>query len=111
MLLGYMVALVLGNWQAVIPAVIMLGAGFALCHTTLQTRATELSTTARGTAISLFAFSLFLGSGVGTAALGIVLDHRGYDGVLLLSGVALGLVALFAPRLTAPVREVSPAAA
>ena len=102
MALGYLVALAVGNWQVMIPAVIALGAGFALCHTTLQTRATELSTTSRGTAISLFAFALFLGSGVGTAALGAVLDHSGFDGVLLLSGLALALVAVLAPRLTAP---------
>ncbi len=99
---GYLGAVAVGNWQVVVPAVVALGAGFALCHTTLQTRATELSTTARGTAISLFAFALFLGSGTGTALLGVVLDRQGFDGVLLASGAALALVGLLAPRLTAP---------
>lgn len=59
---GFLLILLVGRWQAVIPAVIALGVGFALCHTTLQTRATSLDPRAPGTAISLFAFSLFVGS-------------------------------------------------
>lgn len=99
---GYLFALALGTWQATIPAVVALGAGFALCHTTLQTRATELDPTARGTAVSLFAFGLFLGSALGTALLGQLLALSGYGAVLLVSGVLLLLLGALAPRLTAP---------
>lgn len=105
---GYLFALALGTWQAAIPAVIALGIGFALCHTTLQTRATELDPAARGTAISLFAFALFLGSALGTALLARLLASSGYDAVLLVSGVALLLLAAVAPRLTAPPPVLEP---
>jgi predicted MFS family arabinose efflux permease len=98
---AYLLALAVGNWQAVVPAAVALGAGFALCHSTLQTRATELAPEARGTAISLFAFSLFLGSALGTAFLGQLLSASGYDAILLVSGVALLALAVLAPRLTA----------
>ena len=99
---GFLFVLALGTWEAAVPAVIALGAGFALCHTTLQTRATELDPAARGTAISLFAFALFAGSALGTALLGRLLESSGYDAVLLASGIALLALAALAPRLTAP---------
>ena len=98
---GYLFAWAVGTWQSVIPAVIALGAGFAMCHSTLQTRATTLDPTAPGTAISLFAFCLFAGSALGTALLGGLLDSLGYGAVLVASGVVLLVVAATAPRLTA----------
>jgi predicted MFS family arabinose efflux permease len=98
---AYLFVLALDTWEATIPAAVALGAGLALCHSTLQTRATELAPEARGTAISLFAFALFLGSALGTALLGRLLAGAGYDAVLLASGVPLVVLALAAPRLTA----------
>ena len=97
---AFLFALAVPSWLAVIPAVISLGAGFSLCHTTFQIRATELAPLARGTAISLFAFSLFLGSGVGTAALGALVEVEGYDALLATCGVGLVALGLVAPRLT-----------
>jgi len=107
---AYLLVLAIANWQAVIPAALLLGSGFALCHSTLQTRATELAPEARGTAISLFAFSLFVGSAVGTAVLGQILERSGYGALLLSCGVALALLAVTAPRLTAPRLVPAPAA-
>jgi predicted MFS family arabinose efflux permease len=101
---GFLLAWVGGSWQAVVPAAVALGAGFALCHSTLQTRATTLDPSAPGTAISLFAFSLFIGSAVGTALLGGLLDLAGYDAVLIACGAALLAVAAVAPSLTAAPR-------
>lgn len=108
---AYLFALALDSWPAVVPAAVALGAGFALCHSTLQTRATELVPEARGTAISLFAFSLFMGSALGTAALGQLLAAADYEAVLLASGVALVVLALVAPRLTAQPTVPAPALA
>jgi predicted MFS family arabinose efflux permease len=99
---AYLLVLVVANWQAVVPAAVLLGAGFALCHSTLQTRATELAPEAMATAISLFAFSLFVGSAAGTAVLGQLVESRGYGALLLSCGVALVLLGVAAPRLTAP---------
>jgi predicted MFS family arabinose efflux permease len=67
----------------------LLGLGFILCHTTLQTRATEVFPSGRGTALALFAFSLFLGSGVGTASLGVVLEAVGFGALFVMIGAAL----------------------
>jgi MFS family permease len=104
---AYLLVLAVANWQAVVPAAVLLGAGFALCHSTLQTRASELAPEARATAISLFALSLFVGSAVGTAVLGQLVESRGYGALLLSCGVALALVGVAAPRLTAPAPAAS----
>jgi YNFM family putative membrane transporter len=51
-------------------AMLLSGAGFAIAHSTLQTRAPELAPAQRGTAIALFAFALLLGGGLGTFVAG-----------------------------------------
>jgi predicted MFS family arabinose efflux permease len=65
------------------PAMLLSGAGFALAHSTLQTRATELVPEQRGTSIALFAFAFVLGSGLGTAAAGQVIEWVGFTPTLL----------------------------
>jgi predicted MFS family arabinose efflux permease len=89
--LAYLACAVAPHWAVVAVGCALVGVGFILCHTTLQTRATEAVPGARGTAVALFAFSLFLGSGLGTALLGVLLERSGFR-VLFLS-VGLGLAA------------------
>jgi predicted MFS family arabinose efflux permease len=99
---GYLLALLAPDWRGLPPAVLLMGTGFSLCHSTFQTRATELRPGARGTAISLFALALFLGGGVGTALLAALLTAAGYGAMLLVCGLGLMLLGLAAPRLTMP---------
>jgi len=70
-------------------AVAMLGFGYIALHTTLQTRATELVPEARGTAVALFAFFLFLGGALGAAMLGPLVEHGWHRAFLLVCGVSL----------------------
>jgi predicted MFS family arabinose efflux permease len=80
----------------------LLGFGFYMLHSTLQTKATELAPGARGTAVSLFAFMLFLGSATGTGALGLAIEAVGYAMPLTLAGWSLVLLIWWlAPRLKA----------
>jgi MFS transporter, YNFM family, putative membrane transport protein len=63
--------------HAVVPVVIgtvLLGAGWASMHSTLQTWATDMAPDARATAVSLFATMLFTGSAVGAAVFGPMVD-------------------------------------
>jgi predicted MFS family arabinose efflux permease len=55
-----------------IPACLVAGLGFYMLHNSLQTCATQLSTTARGTGVSLFACALFLGQSSGVLVASIV---------------------------------------
>lgn len=90
-----------GSWVVIVPLVIVTGIGFYAIHGTLQTKATELSPSARGTAVALFAFALFLGQGMGAAALGWVVSAAGYTAVFTTSAIAIAILATaFARTLT-----------
>ena len=70
-------------------AIAMLGFGYIALHTTLQTRATELAPEARGTAVALFAFFLFLGGAIGSAIFGPLVDHGWHRLFLMICGLSL----------------------
>jgi len=76
-------------WQATVPIFIASGFGFYMFHNTLQTRATEMAPQARGTAIAVFAFSLFMGQASGVAACGVLITAVGYPWSFMLAGVGL----------------------
>jgi predicted MFS family arabinose efflux permease len=80
-------------------AIVMLGFGYIALHTTLQTRATELAPEARGTAVALFAFFLFLGGAVGAALFGPLVDHGWHRLFLAICGVSLLVLGALAVRL------------
>jgi predicted MFS family arabinose efflux permease len=83
-------------------AMLLSGAGFAIAHSTLQTRATELVPSLRGTAVALFAFSLFLGGGLGTFFAGLAIEHWGYGPALACTALALaGFTAISVPLMRA----------
>jgi len=87
-------------WQLALPAILVLGLAFYLLHNTLQTLATEMSPSARGLAISAFAFCLFCGQAIGVSAGGLLAQWLGYRPVFAIAGIALALLAThFARRL------------
>lgn len=75
------------GWSGLIAFAI--GFGTYLFHNTLQTHATQMVPSARGTAVSLFAFALFTGQALGVMAAGWVIDRWGY--IPWFAGVALAL--------------------
>jgi predicted MFS family arabinose efflux permease len=95
---AYLTAALIPNWPFFLVSMLLAGAGFVLCHTTLQTRATETFPRARGTAVALFAFSLFLGGGVGTALVGTIISGVGYIATLVTAGLFLWIFAAAAAR-------------
>jgi predicted MFS family arabinose efflux permease len=96
---GYLASAAAPHWWVVALGCASLGTGFILCHTTLQTRATEAVPNARGTAVALFAFSLFMGSGLGTAGLGMLLEGLGFGLLFTLVGSLLVLFTLVVVRV------------
>jgi predicted MFS family arabinose efflux permease len=70
----------------------LLGAGFYMLHTTVQTHVTEVAPEERGSAVALFATCLFLGQASGVWLAARVVDAAGVTPVFL--GAALGLAAL-----------------
>lgn len=93
---GYLLMLPAGPVAAWALALLMMGLGYIALHTTLQTRATELAPEARGTAVALFAFCLFLGGSAGAAAFGPLVARGVHRAFLALCGgslLALGTAA------------------
>jgi predicted MFS family arabinose efflux permease len=89
MAIAYLASAFGKHWLIIAAACILVGAGFVLCHTTLQTRATEIFPAARGTAVALFAFSLFAGSGLGSLAMAAALEEFGSKLSFAVCGTAL----------------------
>jgi MFS family permease len=71
---------------------LLLGLGFYMIHSAIQTRVTELVPQARGSAVALHAFCFFLGQSLGPVALGLGWALIGPTPSLLLA--AAGLLAL-----------------
>jgi len=93
-----------------VPACLVAGLGFYMLHNTLQTCATQLSTSARGTGVSMFACALFLGQSSGVIAASMVVDRLSTTAwFILASPLLLALGAYFALRLRVrlSIREVA----
>jgi predicted MFS family arabinose efflux permease len=70
-----------------VAACLLLGLGFYMLHSSIQTRVTEVAPAARGSAVAMHAFSFFLGQALGPVVMGLGLAAVG-------TGVALGLAGL-----------------
>lgn len=86
------------HWSLIVVSCVLVGFGFSMCHSTLQTRATEAFARARGTALSLFAFSLFSGSALGTVCVGYGSELLGYGPTFALLGGLMFIFTLLAAR-------------
>jgi predicted MFS family arabinose efflux permease len=81
-----------------VPAMVLLGLGFYMFHNTLQTNATQMAPEARGLAVSLFAFFLFIGQSIGVALAAPVVDHHGAPPIYLAAAILMPLTALWFRR-------------
>ncbi|HRO57755.1 MAG TPA: MFS transporter [Burkholderiaceae bacterium] len=65
----------------------MIGLGYHMLHNTLQTNATQMAPAVRGTAVALFAMSLFIGQSIGV---GVAAQAVGAGGFVAIFAVAAG---------------------
>lgn len=70
-------------------AITAIGLGFYMLHNTLQTNATQMTPEARGTAVSMFSASLYLGQTAGVAAAGVAFDRFTAVPVFLVAAAGL----------------------
>lgn len=78
-------------WLAA-PIAFATGFGTYLLHNTLQTNGSQMAPQTRGTAMALFAFSLFVGQAGGAAMAAWAYDHAGAAALLLVPAALLPLV-------------------
>lgn len=81
-------------WLAPV-AVALTGLGFYMLHNTLQTSATQMAPHARGLAVSLFAFFLFVGQSAGVALAAPAMDRWGGPPIYLAAAAVLLAVAFY----------------
>lgn len=93
MSLGYVVLALTPTLVLVPFAVATIGLGLYMFHNTLQTNATQMSTSARGLAVSLFALFFFIGQSFGVSLAAPVIDAFGGLPVFIASAIALPLAA------------------
>jgi predicted MFS family arabinose efflux permease len=90
--LAYASLAIAATWWQAAAAMLACGLAFYMLHNSLQTEATELAPSARGSAVALFASGLFLGQGAGPLMFGPLSKFAGHSGAYLV--VALALAAL-----------------
>ncbi len=78
-----------------LPASLMAGFGFFCFHNVMQANAAQMHPAARGTAVSLFAASLFLGQSVGVLLAASLAQRIGAATVIALGGSALFALGMF----------------
>lgn len=98
---SFVLAAAAPHWGAVALGAALSGFGFSTCHSTLQTRATEVFPSGRGRALALFAFALFSGGGLGTLCIGYATDCFGYALSFALTAFSLGVFSVFGARFVA----------
>ena len=95
---SYLLLPVVQLWWLTPPVLFVAGFGFYTFHNTMQTRATELDPNARGTALALWVFMIFLGQGLGVLVVGWIIDAVGYGVAFALAGVGVAAVGAWFSR-------------
>jgi len=71
------------TWWLAALAMLVAGVSFYMLHNSMQTEATELAPSARGSAVALFACGFFIGQGLGPLVFGALLHGLGERPALL----------------------------
>ena len=71
------------TWWLAAGAMLVAGISFYMLHNSMQTEATELAPSARGSAVALFACGFFIGQGLGPLVFGALLHGAGERPALL----------------------------
>lgn len=82
------------TWALEMAAFTIVGLGFYMLHTGIQIEAMELAPEARGSAVALHAFSLFLGMALGPVIYGFAIPRIGAPAAVVLGGAFVLAAAL-----------------
>lgn len=91
--LGFLAVAGAQAWWWAIPACLVGGLGFNMLHNTLQTHATQMAPSVRGTSMSLFGTCLFLGQSAGVFTASLAVDRTGFRPIFLVCAIVIGLLA------------------
>lgn len=97
--LAWLTLMLAPSWGWALLACYLSGLGYYALHNTLQTNATQMAPSVRGTAVSLFASSFFLGQSVGVSLAAVAIARWGPLSPFLVSAVLTPALALTLARL------------
>jgi predicted MFS family arabinose efflux permease len=83
------------SWQIQFAAFVLLGFGFYLMHGGIQVHVTELSTTARSSAMALHSSSFFFGQAAGPVVYGFGFAHAGTGWTLVVAALSMAALGTF----------------
>ncbi len=81
-------------WYAQAAIFVAFGIGFYMLHTCIQLHATDLTQTARGTALSMHSCAFFFGQALGPIYYGFAFGHAGLHKPLLIGAAVILIVGL-----------------
>jgi len=86
-------------WLGMAAIFAVAGFGFYLLHNTLQAHSTELTATARGAGVALFASFYFIGQGLGPVLSGQIASGFGYSAMFATSAALTAALGIVSSRL------------
>lgn len=86
-------------WYQQAAVFVLFGLGFYMLHNNIQVHVTDLSQTARGTALSLHSSAFFTGQAIGPIYYGYAFDHFGYSVPPLIGAAVIIAIGLVCARL------------
>ncbi|MEO5845350.1 MAG: MFS transporter, partial [Caldimonas sp.] len=95
------------SWWLAALAMFVAGISFYMLHNSMQTEATELAPSARGSAVALFACGFFIGQGLGPLVFGALLHGLGARPALV--AIAAAIVVLGRVVVARVIDRLSPA--
>ena len=91
---AWAVLLMASSWGWAVLACYLSGLGYYALHNTLQTNATQMAPTVRGTAVSLFAASFFLGQSLGVSLAAFAIGRLGLNAPFAVAAVLMPMLGL-----------------
>jgi YNFM family putative membrane transporter len=92
---AYIVLTIQPAWWFAPIAVTAIGLGFYMFHNTLQTKATQMTPEARGTAVAIFSSALYFGQTAGVGVGALVIDRLGATPLFLGTAAAFPALAIW----------------
>ena len=86
-------------WPIQLVAFTLLGFGFYTLHASIQVQTTELSTVARGAAVSMHSFCFFVGHASGPVLYGAGFSLLGAPATIAIAAALVGLIGLMCARM------------
>lgn len=82
------------TWWLAVVSIFLIGLGLYMLHNTLQTHATQMTPESRGTAVTLFSSSIFIGQFIGVSGAGWMFDNFSMTSIFWVSVICMPTIGI-----------------